>query len=128
VSPSQTPAAPARRAAALARPAVVIAAAAAAVAALAGCGTLNRELSQQHAVVTFHVGTATSVVEQVRHSCSHIRHVTLIRRPAGSRELRSVRYVVSKASPANLEALRSCLSAFPDVTGVNILDTANQGL
>jgi ABC-type uncharacterized transport system auxiliary subunit len=111
-----------------ARPAVVIAAAAGAAAVLAGCGQLDSALSQQHAVVTFHVGTATSVVEQVRQSCAHIHNVTLVPRPAGSRELRSVRYAVSKASPANLESLRSCLSRFPDVTGVNVLDTANKGL
>lgn len=102
--------------------------------ALAGCSGVDAALGKQWAVVNFHDDTKVSTLIQVRAACSHVPNV----RPLPASEsgpsvagdvnaTYSVRYQVSHASAANLEALRTCLQRFSSVAGVAIQDVADQG-
>jgi hypothetical protein len=102
--------------------------------ALAGCSGVDAALSKQWAVVNFHTDTQVSTLIQVRAACSHVPNV----RPLPASEsgasaagdvnaTYSVRYEVSHASAANLEALRTCVERFSSVAGIAIQDVANQG-
>lgn len=102
--------------------------------ALAGCSGVDAALSKQSAVVNFHDDTQVATLIQVRAACSHVPNVApLPVSQSGSsaagdvNATYSVRYNVSHASAANLEALRTCLQRFSSVAGVAIQDTADPG-
>lgn len=102
--------------------------------ALAGCSGIDGALSKQTAVVNFHDDTQVSALIQVRAACSHVPNVHPLPAsqsgPSAAGDVNatySVRYQVSHASAANLEALRTCLERFSSVAGVAIKDVADQG-
>jgi hypothetical protein len=110
-------------------PARALAPAVAAILALGGCSQINAALSKQWAVVSFKPDTTVRTLLKVREACSHVPNVRPLGPPAVSSELDmtySVRYQTSKATGANLAALKSCLQRFSAVSGVSFRDTGNK--
>jgi len=108
----------------------LLAPAVAAILALAGCSQIDAALSKQWAVVTFKPDTTVSTLLKVREACSHVPNVRPLTAPRTASQLAvtySVRYQTSKATGADLAALKACLERFSAVSGVSFRDTGNKG-
>ena len=102
-----------------------------AVLALTGCAKMDAALAQQWMVVNFGPGTSAATALQVRAACSHIENAPPLALPAhrsAATVMYDIRFDTTKASPANVAELQSCLEKFaPAVQGVTLQDTADQG-
>jgi len=111
--------------------ALCAAAAVVAVLALTGCAKMDAALAQQWMVVNFGPGTSAATALQVRAACSHIENAPPLALPAqrsAATVMYDIRFDTTKASPANVAELQSCLEKFaPAVQGVTLQDTADQG-
>ena len=111
--------------------ALCAAAAVVAVLALTGCAKMDAALAQQWMVVNFGPGTSAATALQVRAACSHIENAPPLALPAhrsAATVMYDIRFDTTKASPANVAELQSCLDKFaPAVQGVTLQDTADQG-
>src|SRR5215469_8476646 len=107
-----------RNGVALCAPAAVVA-----VLGLTGCAKMDAALAQQWMEVNFGPGT--------RAACSHIENAPPLALPAhrsAATVMYDIRFDTTKASPANVAELQSCLDKFaPAVQGVTLQDTADQG-
>jgi len=110
--------------------AAFLASAVATITALAGCSQIDAALGKQLAVVNFKPDTTASTLLKVRKACSHVPNVRPLTQSSASSQLEvtySVRYQTSKATGANLAALKTCLQRFSAVSGVSFKDTGNKG-
>ena len=92
---------------------------------------MDAALAQQWMVVNFGPGTSAATALHVRAACSHIENAPPLALPAqrsAATVMYDIRFDTTKASPANVAELQSCLEKFaPAVQGVTLQDTADQG-
>lgn len=103
-------------------------AAALAVISLAGCAKMDAALGQQWIVVQFNSNTTVAMARQVARACSHVPNLRLGPiQPTSPRSdiIESMRYNATNASDANTAQLQGCLTRFPSVQGINLLDSGD---
>jgi hypothetical protein len=110
--------------------AVVPALAAASVIGVTGCSSLDKQLGQQEAVVSFQDGTSNAVRLQVRAACGKLPDVTPVPLPSGvplSESLSQVTYNITNADDAEQARLQECLAKYPSVAGLDLEDSTDMG-
>jgi hypothetical protein len=102
----------------------------AAMVALGGCSQFDAALGQRQAVVTF-TGNATLAQRlAVRSACGKTPNVIPQPLPSNMKApyaLVQVVYKINQASDADVARLEKCLSKFPEVAGVTLQDSADEG-
>jgi len=100
------------------------------VAGITGCSSLDKELGQQQAVVSFQDGTSNAVRLQVRAACGKLPNVTAAPLPAGvplSESLSQVTFNVTNADDAQQARLQECLAKYKSVSGLDFEDSTDMG-
>jgi hypothetical protein len=95
-----------------------------------GCSSLDKELGQQQAVVSFQDGTSNTVRLQVRSACGKLPDVSPVPLPAGvplSESLSQVTFNVTKADDAEQARLQECLAKYKSVAGLDFQDSTDMG-
>ncbi|MBO0820520.1 MAG: hypothetical protein J2P26_06675 [Nocardiopsaceae bacterium] len=111
-------------------PAVVIAVSALSVLGLTGCSQFSQSLGRQQAMVSFAPGASNSVRLQVRAACGQLPNV----KPAPvsksvplSSALSEVVFRIDNAGDADIARLEECLQKYPQVAGIDIQDSTDNG-
>ena len=100
------------------------------VVGISGCSSLDKELGQQQAVVSFQDGTSNAVRLQVRSACGKLPNVSPAPLPAGvplSESLSQVTFNVTNADDAQQARLQECLSKYKSVAGLDFQDSTDMG-
>ncbi|HEX4830168.1 MAG TPA: hypothetical protein VH478_03630 [Trebonia sp.] len=108
-------------------PAVVVAGC---VASITGCSSLDQQLSQQRAAISFADSASDALRLQVRAACGKLPNVAPVPLPSGvpqSQSLDTVIFNVSAASNADKARLQVCLAKYPAVTGLDFTDSTDMG-
>jgi hypothetical protein len=95
-----------------------------------GCASLDKELGQQQAVVSFQDGTSNAVRLQVRATCGKLPNVSPVPLPSGvplSESLSQVTFNVTSADDAQEAILQECLAKYPSVAGLDFQDSTDMG-
>jgi hypothetical protein len=98
--------------------------------AVTGCSSLDKELGQQQAVVSFQDGTSNAVRLQVRAACGKLPNVSPAPLPAGvplSQSLSQVTFNVTNADDAQEAVLQECLAKYKSVAGLDLEDSTDMG-
>jgi hypothetical protein len=101
-----------------------------AVGLVSGCSQFDSALGQQQATVSFKSGVSNAAKLKIRATCAKVQNVrntpvaNLKKYPYA---LSVVTYDVSNASDANIAELEECLGKFPQVTGVTMSDSSDDG-
>ncbi|HTU73086.1 MAG TPA: hypothetical protein VMG38_06165 [Trebonia sp.] len=122
---------PARAVVSRARRVVVpVLAVGACVLGIGGCSSLDKELGQQQAVVSFQDGTSNAMRLQVRAACGKLPDVSPVPLPSGvplSESLSQVTFNVTNADDAEEARLQECLSKYKSVAGLDFQDSTDMG-
>ena len=97
---------------------------------ITGCSSLDKELGQQQAVVSFQDGTSNATRLQVRAACGKLPNVSPVPLPSGvplSESLSQVTYNVTKADDAQQARLQECLAKYKSVAGLDFEDSTDMG-
>ncbi len=97
---------------------------------ITGCSSLDKELGQQQAVVSFQDGTSNTARLQVRAACGKLPDVAPVPLPAGvplSESLSQVTFNVTNADDAEEARLQECLAKYPSVSGLDFEDSTDMG-
>ncbi|HUN36855.1 MAG TPA: hypothetical protein VMU95_33070 [Trebonia sp.] len=100
------------------------------VAGITGCASIDKQLGQQQAVVSFQDGTSNTVRLQVRSACGKLPNVSPVPLPAGvplSESLSQVTFNVTSADDAQQARLQECLAKFKSVAGLDFEDSTDMG-
>jgi hypothetical protein len=95
-----------------------------------GCSSLDKELGQQQAVVSFQDGTSNAVRLQVRAACGKLPDVSPVPLPSGiplSESLSQVTFNVTNADDAEEARLQECLAKYKSVAGLDFQDSTDMG-
>jgi hypothetical protein len=97
---------------------------------VSGCASIDKELGQQQAVVSFQDGTSNAVRMQVRAACGKLPNVSPVPLPSGvplSESLSQVTFNVTKADVAQQATLQQCLAKYKSVAGLDFEDSTDMG-
>lgn len=100
------------------------------VLSLTGCAQFDKALGQQQAMVSFKAGASNADRLQVRTACGTLPNVHPAPIAKGvplSSALGEVEFRIDKAGAADVARLQQCLAKYPQVTGISIQDSSDNG-
>ena len=95
-----------------------------------GCSQFDKALGQQQAHVSFSPKASNAVRLQVRAACGklpNVHPVPVAKSVPLSSALSEVVFRIDKATPADIARLQECLQKYPDVAGIDISDSSDNG-
>jgi hypothetical protein len=95
-----------------------------------GCSQFDKALGQRQAFVSFRSGATTAARLQVRAACGklpHVRPTPVATSVPLSSALSEVVFQINNAAPSDIARLQECLQKYPEVAGIDLQDSSDNG-